>query len=173
MKQKKAFQFHSKSALKREGPFAPGDARTLSNFSPHRVVWDGDEWPTAEHAFQAAKGKYSKGDTADFREELLTSCTPQEAKKAGGRAGMKKRGLSLDVAAWDVAKDECMYAILKAKAEQNAEVRQVLAKSVGSDYELVHFARTDMYWGAHVDKEGKVVGENVLGKLWTRIANDL
>jgi hypothetical protein len=165
------FLFHSKSALKSVGPFAPGDARTLSNFSPHQVVWDGAVWPSAEHAFQGAKGKFCVGDTAAFRSEMLGLPTPQEAKKAGGRAGMKARGLALNIAAWDEAKDQCMYEILKAKADQHVDVRDVLIKAISFKYELVHFARTDMYWGAHVDKEGLVVqGENVLGKIWTRVA---
>ncbi len=84
---------------------------------------------------------------------------------------MKARGLTINIAAWDEAKDQCMYEILKAKADQNVEVRDVLIKAVSFNYELVHFARADMYWGAHVDKEGLVVqGENVLGKIWTRVA---
>lgn len=63
----------------------------LSNFSPSPLTWQGREWPTVEHAYQAAKNY----DPKDWKpvdeaavEEIRTADTPRLAKKLGRKIQM-------------------------------------------------------------------------------------
>lgn len=55
-----------------------GTYRWLSNFHPHEIRWDGNVWPTNEHAFQAGK-------TVDpeERDRIRHCASPGEAKRVG------------------------------------------------------------------------------------------
>lgn len=76
----------------------------LSNFwqglSP--VWWEGEYWPTAEHAYQAAKT-----DHAGARELIRTAMTPAEAKRIGQRVPLDPW--------WNRKRVPVMLSILVAK----------------------------------------------------------
>lgn len=59
------------------GPFRD-EYRFLSNFWPATTPYGGIEYPTAEHAYQAAKFK-----DADYRRQIANAATPGEAKVLG------------------------------------------------------------------------------------------
>src|SRR5690348_4795118 len=55
-----------------------GDNRFLSNFWPAEVIYEGITYPTAEHAYQAAKTL-----DPEQRKKIAALKTPSEAKTAG------------------------------------------------------------------------------------------
>jgi hypothetical protein len=61
-----------------------GQYRFLSNFYPASVILDGKEYPSTEHAFQAAK--FSR--TAPIRERIRKTRSARTAKRLGHTPGM-------------------------------------------------------------------------------------
>lgn len=79
-----------------------GEFYFLSNFSPSTIMYNGEVWPTAEHAFQAAKSE-------DIMErEMVRACaTPGQAKRMG-----QKVTLRYD---WEFIKIDVMRTIVGLK----------------------------------------------------------
>jgi ribA/ribD-fused uncharacterized protein len=74
----------------------------LSNFHPSRITWEGREWDTVEHAYQAAKTL----DAVDIR-RIWMCITPGQAKYLGQRVKLRPD--------WDVVKFEIMLSLLRLK----------------------------------------------------------
>lgn len=110
-----------------------GPHACLSNFYPSKIVMDGNEFPTAEHAFQAAKAT----SAADFQ-KIQAASTPAFAKAAGRKIAIRPD--------WDQVKREIMLRILMIKFERGFS-RDHLIETNG--WHLVE-ANTwhDTYWGA-------------------------
>lgn len=121
-----------------------GIFRFLSNFYPAPLLYDGVDYPTAEHAFQAAK-------TLDHNQRLNVAMldTPGEAKKYGKTVKLRE--------AWDDVKVGIMGEIVLAKFIQNPDLAQKLIAT--DDIELIEGNTwNDTFWGVC---DGK--GENNLG----------
>lgn len=154
----------------------PNWRKILSNFYMHpiRITYeDGIErtYPSVEHAFQAAKYLFASKCTemaSDF-EVGGTIKTSLEAKSAGGRAGMTKRGCVLDASLWASHSDKIMRDLLHARWEQDETFRTILMATKGTY--LAHFERTGTksYWGSTVKSTGpnknEVNGTNKLGVM--------
>lgn len=124
----------------------------LSNFFPHPIYFDGSWWPTAEHAFQAAKTR-DEGE----REKIRSAKTAFEAKKLGRKAKMR-----LD---WYSIRVDVMRRILREKFT-NSQLRTMLHQT--GEAELIEGNRWgDEFWGVC---DG--VGENKLGKLLMEIRKE-
>lgn len=125
-----------------------GAYRFLSNFYPSKVEWEGVEYPTVEHAFQAAK-------TRDPRErQTVKYCkTPGDAKRAGRKVTMQQ--------GWDCIRLDVMLKLLAQKfdKDKNPELHQML-KDTGDAVLIEGNTWGDTFWGK-VDG----VGQNWLGKL--------
>jgi ribA/ribD-fused uncharacterized protein len=81
-----------------------GDHFFLSNFSESPVVFDGQAYPTVEHAFQAAKTF-----EPEQRQLIRDAPTPATAKRLG-------RSRQVDLRAdWEQVKFDIMYGLLKQK----------------------------------------------------------
>jgi hypothetical protein len=65
--------------------------------------------------------------------------------------------------AWNEERVSVMEGILKAKAEQHSDVRNVLMKTEGR--QIIENSPVDSFWGIGPDKNG----ENMAGKLWMKI----
>ena len=89
-----------------------GQHRFLSNFFPTPLLWKGYRWPTAEHAYQAAKCK-----SLDQFRLFLNAPSPGAAKRMGRRVVLR-----MD---WDEVKEEVMLSIVRAKFE-NKNLRRLL-----------------------------------------------
>ena len=130
-----------------ENPFG-----AFSNLYPSPIMFDGELYPTAEHAYQA--GKAAK---AAVRKWVLSAPSP-------ALVAMAAHGLySWDVVPnWATIKFERMRRVLLAKYQQHADLR-ILLLSTG-DARLVESANTNnavnRLWG---EVNGK--GQNMLGKL--------
>lgn len=120
----------------------------LSNFhAAHPFHWKGDDWKTAEHAFQAAKC----ADPLDYF-RVRDSATPGRAKALG-----RKVKLAVN---WDKRKLMVILEVLRAKfnpAEQTDMAEALLA--TGSAH-LIYGNDVDVFWGVDA-KTG--VGQNQLG----------
>jgi N-glycosidase YbiA len=116
----------------------------LSNFYPCRVVFDGIEYPSAEHAYQAAKTVDVK-----MRKQIAACETAGKAKRMGRTVELRPE--------WDSFKPWVMMVILKSKFSN----QELLAKLRAVDEPIVeHNTWGDTYWGVC---DG--VGQNMLGFL--------
>jgi len=121
-----------------------GEHKFLSNFYPCIVFYEGIEYPTSEHAFQAAKT-----EDVVVRKLLSQVKTPGEAKRFGRNLKLRPD--------WETIKLKKMEMVLIDKFTRNAELRTLLLKT--GDQPLVetnHWG--DKYWGIC-----NGVGENHLG----------
>lgn len=125
----------------------------LSNFYPCKIKYEGVEFPSVEHAFQAMKTM-----NRTRRNEIAQMSTAGQAKRAG-------RGVILRDD-WESVKDKIMYDLNKLKF-QNPELAKKLLET--GDRELIEGNTWgDDYWGMVGD-----VGENKLGKILMRIRTEL
>lgn len=95
-------QFHSKSK-KSPSPFSPTALQDLSNFGLFDVVYGGTTFPTVEHAYQALKYSCTeKPELVNSVQIEFRDRDPDDVKKAGSKATMKKLGVTLDVKCWGI-----------------------------------------------------------------------
>jgi ribA/ribD-fused uncharacterized protein len=127
----------------------------LSNFSPSGVYHDGIEYPTVEHAFQAAK-------TLDFqrRREISQLASPADAKQAGRRLELRPD--------WEKCKDWIMLELVLHKFARDFELRQELLAT--GDAELIEGNNWhDSYWGECTCGACPRPGKNMLGQILSTV----
>ena len=114
---------------------------------------DGIEYPSVEHAYQAAK-------TVDRRERAaIAKCaTAGEAKKLGQKCAIRPD--------WDAVKIEIMRGLLKKKFSYRRLKKALL--DTGEAYLEEGNNWGDSFWGVCND-----IGENHLGKLLMEIRDEL
>lgn len=125
----------------------------LSNFHSSPVLYDGVQYPTAEHAYQAAK-------TTDHNRRLYIAglSTPGQAKRAGQFVILREQ--------WDEIKLGVMLKILREKFK-DPKLRKALITT--GDVMLVEGNYWgDIYWGVC---DGK--GANHLGKLLMQVREEV
>lgn len=128
--------------------------RFLSNFWRCDVLYEGIVYPTAEHAYQAAKS-----NNKSVRYDIASCRTPGEAKSMGRRIAM--------AADFNSRRIEVMRVILRSKFNGNHTLAQkLLATGDRMLVEKNHW--NDIYWGVCGN-----VGENHLGKLLMQIRSEL
>ncbi len=123
-----------------------GRWRFLSNFHPAPIVFEGIQYATTEHAYQAAKA-------LDHKQKLYVASmpTPGKAKRAGRNVDIRED--------WEDIKIDVMRACLRLKFMQGTQLANLLAQTAPA--QLVEGnSWGDTFWG---QCEGK--GENHLGKL--------
>ncbi len=130
-----------------------GNFRWLSNFYPSVVYLDGKQYPTVEHAFQAAKT-----DDEAARDEIRKSPRPGLAKKLGRRVRLKEDWEKVEVAEMDY--------LLRQKFS-SPEMKKILLAT--GDRELIE----GNYWGDTFWGVCRGKGENWLGRLHMNIRSDL
>ncbi len=132
----------------------------FSNLHRTPVVFEGREYPTAEHAYQA--GKASK---VDVREWILNAPSP-------ALAAMAAHGLyTWDIVPnWSKIKFDRMRDVLRAKFAQHEDLCELLLST--GNARLVEAGRTDnavnRTWG---EVNGK--GKNMLGVLLMEVREEL
>lgn len=135
-----------------------GEHYFLSNFyvsAESRILLDGLNYPTSEHAYQAMK-------TRDpyIREKIAKLDTPGQAKRMGQIIALRDD--------WDEIKDKAMLKILREKFSHQNMAEKLLATGDAILEEGNYWG--DTYWG--VDQEtGK--GQNKLGKLLMKVRDEL
>ncbi len=123
-----------------------GDYRFLSNFyeSPLRV--NGVTYLTVEHFFQA-----SKASNKEDHDYVNSAATPGIAKHRGRRITLRED--------WERVKLRVMRLGLRAKFEQNPELKQKLLDTGGAYLEEAN-SWGDSYWGKCGGR-----GHNHLGEM--------
>ena len=131
------------------GPYA-----FLSNFYPISVIYDGDLYPSVEHAYQAAK-------TEDLNKRWMIQQAPTaaQAKKLG-----RKLELRYD---WDNIRLDVMEELLYQKFAPNTLLGNLLLGT-----KTAHLEEGN-YWGDHYWGVCNGRGENHLGKLLMKIRKEL
>lgn len=126
----------------------------LSNFSRHEIRLGGITWPTAEHAFQAAKATNWAA-----KAQIAAARTPQAAKRIGNSIPCR--------ADWEKVKVEAMRQVIKAKFNQHPDIASRLLDT--GDEELIEGNWWgDQYWGV-----SRGAGQNMLGKLLMELRDEL
>ena len=130
----------------------------LSNFYLCPIALDDIDYPSIEHAFQAAKT-----DDPDERYKLQIAPSPGAAKKMGRRVKLRED--------WETVKLDIMLDMLRQKFTRHAELRELLLAT--GDAELIEGNNwNDRYWGA-VKKGDEWIGQNHLGRLIMQVRAEL
>lgn len=130
-----------------------GEYRFLSNFHPCEVWFEGQKFPSVEHAYVAAK-------TLDLnvRSEVATISTPGQVKRFGRTLKLRPD--------WDSIKLAVMFGLLRQKFNHDELAMQLVATD---DQELVEGNTWgDIFWGEYLGS-----GENWLGRMLMLIRSDL
>jgi N-glycosidase YbiA len=133
-----------------------GDYKFLSNFYPCKVKLDDIEYPSVEHAYQAAK-TLDADERKPFHKRPLPSAA--ESKKMGRKLSMRQN--------WESVKLKVMEDLLVQKFA-DPDLKNML-KDTG-DLKLVEGNYWgDNFWGVDTRKGG----QNHLGKLLMKIRDNL
>jgi len=129
----------------------------FNNFAAYAVEIDGVVYPTAEHAYQAAKCTDLNG-----KKEIAAARSPMECKEI---SNIKyKYAKDPD---WESKKLDVMESVYRAKLAQHPALAEALIKS--GNEEIVEDSPVDYFWGCGADGNG----ENHLGKLWMKLRAEL
>ena len=173
VKSKKAapvLKFHTRAAS--------DDARYLSTMEvlPAPLMYDGELYPTMEHAYHAAKldPKYAPGVTparlAELRGRLQSTgdiAEPKAAKTYGGKGSFKKLKVTLDAAAFNPDRATIMKEIASARVLVDAKFADILRNAVSDGISLKHYERgkaSEVFWGGD---------RNTLGRIYKEIGDML
>jgi ribA/ribD-fused uncharacterized protein len=126
-----------------------GEFRFLSNFYPSPVMLDGIEYPTVEHAYQAAKTI----DTAE-RDRIRNAKHAGTAKKLGRKVTLRPD--------WEAVKLQVMEDLIRRKFSIPDLKDMLLATEQEELVEGNYWG--DTFWGVC---EG--VGQNHLGKILMKV----
>jgi ribA/ribD-fused uncharacterized protein len=121
----------------------------LRNDHSVKIIVAGMEYPSVEHAFQAAKT-----DDVDVKKQIANS-SAREAKSIG-------RTVVIPLS-WDERRLAVMEALIRQKFFSDDTLRDKLVETGEEVLEMVR--RGDGFWG--VDQDG--VGENNLGKILMKV----
>lgn len=132
----------------------------LSNFYAAPVSLDGVDYPTIEHAFQAAKVF-----DEESRQKIREASTPKGAKVMGRR--VKRRADWFDVSL------QIMEALVREKFTRHPDLREQLIAT--GDAELIEGNNwNDKFYGCVWDKkQERWVGENHLGKILMKVRSEI
>lgn len=136
------------------GPFR-GEYDFLSNFSSSKIWYDGFEYPTVEHAFQASK-------TMEYNDRLkiANAKTPGTAKSMGRNVRLRP--------SWDIIRIPIMLDLV-VKKFRISELRLKLLST--GDNELVEINWWgDNFWGVCGKLEN---GQNNLGKILMQVRENI
>jgi ribA/ribD-fused uncharacterized protein len=134
-----------------------GDYRFLSNFYSSPFEYEGKQWPTVEHAFQALKSL-----SVDEQETIRNLSSPSEAKKAG-----KQVNLRTD---WEDVKIPLMRSLVYQKFLQNEDLKNKLLETEDAILEEGN-NWNDVIYG--ICPPGSGNGQNKLGKILMEIRSKI
>lgn len=130
-----------------------GPYRWLSNFHICPVMYEGELYPSSEHAYMAAKTTNS-----EIRAEIRALPKPGMAKKVGKNLRLRD--------GWDDMRISVMETILRDKFTRNLNLKQMLLDTC--DFELIE----GNTWGDVFFGVCNGVGENNLGKLLMKLRKE-
>lgn len=134
--------------------FKTGDFQFLCNFYPCKVIYNGIEYPSSEHAFQAAKAVLKTDKVV-----ISKLSTPLEAKRYGRKIKIIEN--------WDNIRVQIMESVVRQKFIQHPELATKL-KATGNRELIEGNWWNDTFWGVC-----NGVGENNLGKILMKVRSAL
>lgn len=140
-----------------------GQYRFLSNFFPVTVLFDGHDYPSVEHAYQAAKTLIRAQ-----RYRIMTLSTAGDAKLAGRKVTMRPD--------WDEIKLDVMLALIRSKFWQPYMKTKLLATGDNDLIEGNYWH--DNFWGVcncgcGTGKAINTTNNNHLGKILMKVRLEL
>lgn len=123
----------------------------LSNFSDSKIKignYTFDNGEAAFHSFKQPEIAY-----------VFVGVNPSTAKKKGRMVHLRSD--------WEEVKDNVMYNVVKAKFEQNPDLKEKLIATDDAYLEETNTWR-DCYWGVYYGK-----GKNKLGEILMRVREEL
>ena len=141
-----------------------GEHSFLSNFYPCPITYGGINYPSTEHAYQAAK-------SLDFNVRLKISKldSPAKSKQVGQKIQIRED--------WDSIKNEIMYEVCKLKF--NIPYFKLQLLSTGGAFLEEGNTWHDNYWGVcycgncPMHKRQPKENQNHLGKILMKIRDEL
>lgn len=139
-----------------------GKYACLSNFYPCEIWYEGRQYPSLEHAYQAAK------TTVEHEiEAIRTAPTPGKAKRLGQKCTIRPN--------WEQLKLAVMYKLVKYKFSH--PVLTTLLLSTGDQKLAEGNDWGDTFWG-QIEEDGwngqlKTVGSNWLGYILMLVRAEL
>lgn len=129
----------------------------LSNFYPAPIHYDGITYPSAEHAYQAAK---CTDEHLDLKFAIAAEPSSNEARRLGNMLPLRE--------GWSSVKTDVMLQVVTAKFQQNEHLAAMLKRTAVCA--LINGNRYgDTYWGVDVTKGGL----NMLGKVLMHVRDNL
>ena len=129
----------------------------LSPFSAHSIEIWGENFPTVEHAYHAARYILSLE-----RDKILCAGSPLEAWRISQALKKKK-----DILNPNFDKDKIMEELFRAKIEQHPDIVDILKETW--DTEILKKYDTDYYWGTWKDGSW----QNKMWKLWMKLRDEI
>jgi len=130
----------------------------LSNMAACNVAFDGVEYNSIEHAYQAARSL-----APVYRTKVQMSQNPVWAKRMGKGAKTRED--------WSEVKVDVMLELLRAKF--SAEKFRVKLLATGEAFIAEGNQHGDRFWGMVPDEQGELVGENWLGRLLMKVREEI
>ena len=123
----------------------------FSNFSPHSIALQGENWQTVEHYYQAQKFI----GTPDEKSSLIIKAvsTPEQAAALGRDCRRQLRSN------WEQIKVPVMREAVRQKFFTHQDIQAILLST--ADLLIVEDSPNDYYWGCGETK----TGANHLGKI--------
>jgi len=134
-----------------------GEYEQFSNFYPSIILFENRNYPTVEHAFQAAKTK-----DEIFRKKIseIPAYKPGQAKRMGRKSRLRKD--------WELIKLSIMRRLLMQKFSFE-EFKNLLTSTKDAIIIEGNYWH-DNYWGdCYCSKCEEIPGKNHLGKLLMKI----
>ncbi|KAK7007651.1 DUF1768-domain-containing protein [Favolaschia claudopus] len=130
----------------------------FTNFSPHRILYDGKEYPTSEHLYQAFK-------YMDYRPDIAEAIrTVSKSRDMAFKYSMAR--IEHQDPNWERLCIAKMEIAIWHKFSQHPDIKQILLDT--GDAELVNTSK-DEFWGMGKNKKGR----NELGKTLERVRASL
>lgn len=131
----------------------------FSNFSPHSICINGQNWLTVEHYYQSQK--FVTSDDEKLVAMIQAVSTPQEAANLGRDPKHRVR------ADWEAVKISVMCEAVKTKFTTHPDIQLVLLDT--ADRLIVENSPTDYYWGCGGDR----TGQNYLGQILMSVRREI
>lgn len=136
--------------------FWGGGFDCLSNFAAYNLEYQGENWMTSEHAYQAAKFTDKK-----IIEKIKNAPSAMAAFTLG------RKFISEYRQNWFQVRVSIMEEIARAKLNQYLDIKEKLLES--GEREIIEASPEDAFWGWGPNKGG----ENQMGKIWMKLRDEL
>jgi N-glycosidase YbiA len=131
----------------------------FSNFSPHAIDLDGENWATVEHYYQAQKFVGTKFE--DLIVQIQTAPTPEIATQIGRNPAHQPH------CDWEHRKRDVMYRAVWQKFRTHLSIQQILIET--GNAEIIEDSPVDYFWGCGIEGNGT----NHLGRILMEVRDRL